>query len=64
MQPFVQLFQAFELGKAVPDAMPRILYVLLDLPFLPTRSRVAELGIEQVVAHHRFETDVHITQLA
>jgi len=44
--------------------MTSVLDVLLDLPFLPARRRVAELGLEEIVAGHRQEADVDIALLA
>jgi hypothetical protein len=44
--------------------MARILHILLDLAFLPTRSRVAELGLEHIVAGHRQEPGIDLPFLA
>ena len=44
--------------------MTGILYVLLNLPFLPAGSGVAELRLEQEVAHHGREADVDLAFLA
>ena len=48
----------------MPHPVPRIAHVLLDLPLLPARGRVAELGLKQVVAHHRGKPHVHLPCLA
>src|SRR5690606_28930849 len=37
----------------LPQTMARILNVLLDLAFLPARSRIAGLRLEHVMADHR-----------
>ena len=44
--------------------MTRILYVLLDLPLLPPGCRITELGLEQIMAHHREEAGVDGSTLA
>src|SRR3546814_3570427 len=44
--------------------MPRILDVLLDLAFLPSRCRITELGFEQIMADHREEASVDVALLA
>src|SRR6478736_6356521 len=44
--------------------MTGILNVLLDLSFLPAGGRIAELGLEQVVAGHCHEADVDVALLA
>lgn len=64
MQPVIEFRQTAEHRQLVPDAVTGVLYVLLDLPLLPAGRRVAELGIEQVVAHHGSEADVDVTLLA
>lgn len=38
--------------------------ILLDLPFLPTRRRIAELGLEYIVVRHGEEADVDFTGLS
>jgi hypothetical protein len=44
--------------------MASVLDILLDLPLLPTGSRIAELRFEQEVADHREEAGVDLTLLA
>src|SRR3990167_309900 len=44
--------------------MARILNVLLDLAFFPARSRIAELGLEHVMADHRRKPRVDGPDLA
>ena len=44
--------QGGEAGHGLPKPMTGILDVLLDLPLLPTRRRIAEIGLEQEVADH------------
>ena len=48
----------------MPDAVTAVLHVLLYLPLLPSRGRVTELGVEQVVADHGAEAQIDVTQLA
>src|SRR3978361_329580 len=43
--------------------MTGVLDVLLDLPFLPARRRIAELGLEQEVAEHRRKARVDLPLL-
>ena len=62
-----QAFIAARSGKVrhqLKDLVPGILHVLLDLPFLPARCRVAELRLEDVVAGHRQEPRVDPPDLA
>ena len=64
LQPGIECSEAGEGRRVVPQPVPGILHVLLDLPLLPARSRIAELGLEQVVAHHRRKAHVDIARLA
>ena len=59
-QPVVQVGQRIEGRGAVPNPVPGILDVLLDLAFLPARGGVAELGIEHVVVDHDLEAQVDL----
>lgn len=62
-QPFVQRIQRGKARDGLPEPVTRILDVLLDLPLLPTRCRIAELGFEEIVAGHRQEAGVDIALL-
>lgn len=64
LQPLVQGLQRGEVRHGLPEPMTGILYVLLDLPLLPAGGRVAELRLEQEVAHHGREADVDLALLA
>ncbi|SJM32661.1 TnpA8 (fragment) [Mesorhizobium delmotii] len=44
--------------------MAGILDILLDLPLLPARGRIAELGLEEIVAGHSLEAGIDLTILA
>lgn len=44
--------------NGLSEPVPCILNALLDLSLLPTRSRVAERCLEQIVTHHREEADL------
>src|SRR3546814_5714905 len=54
----VQRIKALGLRRGLPQTVPRILDILLDLPLFPSRSRVTELSFEQIVADHRQEACV------
>ena len=44
--------------------MTGVLDVLLDLPLLPAGGRVAELGVEQIVARHGGKACIDLPRLA
>ncbi len=64
LQPQVQLLQGLERRRVVPEAVAGIQNRLLDLPFLPAGSGVAELGLVQIVTHHGVEPPVNLSLLA
>jgi hypothetical protein len=64
LEPGIQGRQIREVRHQVQEQMAGILHVLLDLPLLPSGSRIAELGLEDVVAGHRHEPGVDLTRLA
>jgi hypothetical protein len=64
LEPSVQCRQVGEVRHQLQDQVTRILHVLLDLSFLPPRGRIAELGLEDIVAGHRQEPGVDLTRLA
>jgi hypothetical protein len=45
-QPSIEGRQILEGRRPLPDTMPGVLNILLDLPLLPAGSRIAELGLE------------------
>ncbi len=63
-QPVVERRQRAERRHLLPEPVPAVLDVLLDLPLLPAGGDVAELGVKQVVAHHRAEPRVDLADLA
>lgn len=63
-EPVVEVVERVEGRNLLPDAVAAIADVLLDLALLPTRRRVAELGVEQVVADHGLEARVDVPILA
>jgi hypothetical protein len=63
-QPIVQSIQGRKVRHRLPQAVTGILNVLLDLPLLPAGSRIAELGIEEIMAGHGQETGVDLAVFA
>ena len=63
-QPGVQLSQIAEAGHRLPQPAPSVLDVLLDLSLLPTRSRIAEIRLEQIVAGHGGKSCVDLPRLS
>ena len=64
LEPDVQGIEVRKAWHRLPQTSPGILDVLLDLPLLPAGGRVAELGLEQVVAGHGREPGVDLPGLA
>ncbi|MNY02987.1 hypothetical protein D3C86_1355820 [compost metagenome] len=64
LQPVVQGFQRWKAWCRLKEPMARILNILLDLAFLPTRRRIAELRLIEVVAGHCHKADVDVALLA
>lgn len=64
LQPFVERRQRGKRGRAMPDPVARDLHAALHLALLPARGRIAELRLEQIVAHHRLEALVDQPRLA
>jgi len=48
-EPLVQYRKAGKRRRVLPQAAPGILHVLFDLALLPTRRRIAERRLEQVL---------------
>ena len=63
LQPGVEGIQVFKHGRDLPQPMPGVLNVLLDLAFFPTRCWVAELSLEDEVIDHDLEAHVHVPSL-
>ena len=59
-KPLVQLFQILEDRHGLPQPVPGIANVLLDLTFLPARRWVAELRFKNIVTGHRLEPRVDV----
>ncbi|CAD7047309.1 hypothetical protein RHAB21_03763 [Pseudorhizobium halotolerans] len=64
LEPIVQGLQCWKARDRLKEAMTRILHVLLDLSLLPAGSRIAELGLEHIMAGHRHEADVDVALFA
>ncbi len=64
LKPPVQGIEALGLRCRLPQAVPRIPYVLLDLPLLPACRRVTELGFKQIMADQGLEAGVDAPLLA
>jgi hypothetical protein len=52
-----------EARHRLPQTVPRILHVLLDLPILPARRRIAEHRLEHIMVRHRKEAHVDLSLL-
>jgi len=63
-QPGVQRCEIGEVRHRLPQARPGILNVLLNLAFLPARSRIAELRFIDVVVRHGEKAHVDLALLA
>src|SRR3546814_16237587 len=63
-QPQIEGVQALGLRRGLPQAMTRILNILLDLPLFPACRWITELGFEQVLADHGEEAGVDLPFLA
>lgn len=75
LQPFPAVQAAgFQLGiqrpqirkgrQILPDMAPGILHGLLNLAFLPSRCRIAEGRLEQIMAGQSHEAQIDLTCLA
>jgi hypothetical protein len=64
LKPVVQRCQIGEGGLRDPEPVTSVLDILLDLPLLPARGWIAELGIEQIVAGHGREACIDLPRLA
>src|SRR6056297_2867648 len=59
-QPVVQCREIGEARHELPQAMARVLHVLLDLSLLPASGRIAERWLEHVVVCHGKEPHVDL----
>ncbi len=51
-QPGIQCRKIGKARRRLPKPVSRILNILLDLPLLPTRRRIAELRLEDIMVRH------------
>ncbi len=63
-QPDIQRGEVCEVRHSMKQLVTGVPHVLLDLPFLPTRCRIVELGLEDVVVRHGEEAHVDLSFLA
>ena len=64
LQPCVERRQVGKGRHGLPKLPTRVLDVFLDLAFLPARGRIAERGLEQIVAGHGGKARVDLPHLA
>ena len=64
LKPVIECCKAVKFGGPLPDPVPGVLNVLLDLTFLPAGCGVTEFRFKQVVADHGSETAVDLPDLA
>ena len=64
LKPHIQRIKIRKGWHHLPESVARIANVLLDLSFLPTRRRVAEISLKDVVAGHGHEPRIHVALLA
>ncbi len=63
-QPSIQRSKVGEVRHALQHLMTGVPDVLLDLAFLPSRSRIAELGLVNIVVRHGEKAHVDLPFLA
>ena len=64
LKPVVQRSQIRKGGHHLPEPVTRVAHVFLDLPLLPTRSRIAKVRVKNIMARHCHKARIHITLLA